>query len=196
MKKGKVEISIKQRNAGIQKRDASFDNGIIVHEYAHGISNRMTAGRFNTGCLSNVEQAGEGPRLFLPAACEDGVLLAELDLFTNLPRSYYCLVVAVSGSHNPNDYTRAVALIRAEHPDLVRLSCIHEELAQGLGLSNDSPSARPSIFNDDDEFALLTSHDELLLKMLYDPRLKQGMTADEARPITGMIARELMGQEL
>lgn len=125
-----------------------------------------------------------------------GIGKGELDLFTNLPRSYYCLVVAVSGSHNPNDYTRAVALIRAEHPDLVRLSCIHEELAQGLGLSNDSPSARPSIFNDDDEFALLTSHDELLLKMLYDPRLKQGMTADEARPITGMIARELMGREL
>lgn len=125
-----------------------------------------------------------------------GIGKAELDLFTNLPRSYYCLVVAVSGSSNPNDYTRAVALIRAEHPDLVRLSCIHEELAQGLGLSNDSPSARPSIFNDDDEFALLTSHDELLLKMLYDPRLKQGMTADEARPITGTIARELMGQQL
>lgn len=125
-----------------------------------------------------------------------GIGAAELDLFTNLPRSYYCLVVAVSGSSNPNDYTRAIALIRAEHPDLVRLSCVHEELAQGLGLSNDSPSARPSIFNDDDEFALLTSHDELLLKMLYDPRLKQGMTADEARPVVNLVARELMGQEL
>lgn len=125
-----------------------------------------------------------------------GIGKAELDLFTNLPRSYYCLVVAVSGSNNPNDYVRAIALIRAEHPDLVRLSCVHEEMAQGLGLSNDSPSARPSIFNDDDEFALLTSHDELLLKMLYDPRLKQGMTADEARPVVSLVARELMGQEL
>lgn len=125
-----------------------------------------------------------------------GIGKTELDLFTNLPRSYYCLVVAVSGSNAPNDYTRAVALVRAEHPDLVRLSCFHEEIAQGLGLPNDSPSARPSIFNDDDEFALLTSHDELLLKMLYDPRLKTGMTADEARPVTRIIARDLMGQQL
>jgi hypothetical protein len=125
-----------------------------------------------------------------------GISQAELDLFANLPRSFYCLVVAVSGSNSPYEYTRAVALIRAEHPDLVRLSCIHEEIAQGLGLPNDSLQARPSIFNDDDEFALLTNHDEMLLEMLYDPRLNIGMTADEARPVARIIARELMGQPL
>ncbi|MFO7759375.1 MAG: DUF2927 domain-containing protein, partial [Roseovarius sp.] len=47
----------------------------------------------------------------------------------------------------------------------------------------DSPTARPSIFNDDDEFALLTRHDEILLELLYDPALDPGMTPDEARPI-------------
>ncbi|QBF31116.1 DUF2927 domain-containing protein [Thalassococcus sp. S3] len=119
-----------------------------------------------------------------------------LNIFTNLPRSIHCLVVAFSEGDNPQDYTKAVALVRAEHPDLVRLSCIHEEVAQGLGLANDSPQARPSIFNDDDEFALLTNHDELLLRMLYDPRLKQGMSAEQARPIARIVARELMGQSL
>ena len=78
----------------------------------------------------------------------------------------------------------------------MRHACIHEEVAQGLGLPNDSPYARPSIFNDDDEFALLTSHDEALLRMLYDPRLKNGMTVDEARPIVRILAREEMGAEL
>lgn len=120
----------------------------------------------------------------------------ELDLFANPPRSFYCLVAAVSGARNSRHLTRAVALVRAEHPDLVRLSCVHEELAQGLGLPNDSPEARPSIFNDDDEFALLTTHDEMLLKLLYDKRLKAGMTAEQARPVTRIIARELMGQKL
>jgi hypothetical protein len=76
----------------------------------------------------------------------------------------------------------------------MRLSCVHEELAQGLGLSNDSPLARPSIFNDDEEFATLTSHDELLLKMLYDPRLKSGMSLPEARPTIKQIAAELTGE--
>ncbi|WP_171173753.1 DUF2927 domain-containing protein [Ruegeria sp. HKCCD8929] len=121
---------------------------------------------------------------------------AQLDLFEDLPRSFYCFVFATAGGGSPYTYTRAVALIRAEHPDLVRLSCIHEEIAQGLGLPNDSPAARPSIFNDDDEFALLTSHDEKLLEMLYDPRLKPGMTAEQARPVARIIARELMGQSL
>ena len=61
-----------------------------------------------------------------------------------------------------------------------------------MGLANDSPSARPSIFNDDDEFALLTTHDELLLKMLYDPRLKAGMTLPEAKPIIRTITTEFL----
>ncbi len=83
-------------------------------------------------------------------------------------------------------------MIRAEHPDLLRLSCLHEEIAQGLGLANDSPLARPSIFNDDEEFGLLTTHDEYLLKMLYDPRIRPGMTAEEAIPVARTIANELL----
>lgn len=124
-----------------------------------------------------------------------GMRQSELDMFASLPKSIYCLVVAFSTGANPHAYTQAVALIRAEHPDLVRLSCIHEEIAQGFGLANDSPYARPSIFNDDDEFALLTSQDELLLKMLYDPRLKPGMTLEQAEPVARAIARELLGEE-
>ncbi len=119
-----------------------------------------------------------------------------LDIFRNLPRSIYCLVVASSPNGQPNTYSKAIALVRAEHPDLVRLSCVHEEMAQGLGLANDDPRVRPSIFNDDDEFALLTSHDENLLRILYDPRLYPGMTLEQARPIVRVIAGELAGQDL
>ncbi len=110
-----------------------------------------------------------------------------------LPRDIYCLVHS-NVAFAPPGQERAIALIRTEHPDLMRLSCIHEEVAQGLGLSNDSPHARPSIFNDDEEFATLTTHDELLLKMLYDPRLSDGMTLAEARPTIAQIAAELTGE--
>ncbi|WP_299925496.1 DUF2927 domain-containing protein [uncultured Pelagimonas sp.] len=106
-----------------------------------------------------------------------------LRVFDDLPRSIHCLVVAFSDTINGYDYGQAIAIIRSEHPDLLRRSCIHEEIAQGLGLGNDDPRARPSIFNDDDEFALLTTHDEMLLKILYDPRLRPGMTRDQARPV-------------
>ena len=40
--------------------DGDFDNGIIAHEYGHGISNRLTGGPANTSCLQNAEQMGEG----------------------------------------------------------------------------------------------------------------------------------------
>jgi hypothetical protein len=39
-------------------RDGDVDNGIIIHEYTHGISNRLTG--TGIGCLSNGEQMGEG----------------------------------------------------------------------------------------------------------------------------------------
>ncbi|MBU2020137.1 MAG: T9SS-dependent M36 family metallopeptidase [Bacteroidetes bacterium] len=40
--------------------DSDLDNGIIAHEYGHGISNRLTGGASNSNCLSNDEQMGEG----------------------------------------------------------------------------------------------------------------------------------------
>ena len=41
-------------------RDGDFDNGIIAHEFGHGISTRLTGGRLNSSCLNNSEQMGEG----------------------------------------------------------------------------------------------------------------------------------------
>ncbi|NNE28356.1 MAG: T9SS type A sorting domain-containing protein, partial [Saprospiraceae bacterium] len=40
--------------------DGDFDNGIIAHEFAHGISNRLTGGPGSATCLFNAEQMGEG----------------------------------------------------------------------------------------------------------------------------------------
>ncbi|MCB1332302.1 MAG: DUF2927 domain-containing protein [Roseivivax sp.] len=118
---------------------------------------------------------------------------ASLNLIQSMPRSIYCFVIAFADSRNGSAYDQAVAVIRAEQSGLMRKSCIHEEVAQGLGLANDSPYARPSIFNDDDEFALLTTHDEMLLRILYDPRLTPGMSAEAALPIVEDLASRLAG---
>lgn len=111
---------------------------------------------------------------------------------TQMDAGTYCQVLTQSDEAT-STYVRAVAVIPSEHPDLMRLACIHEELAQSLGLPNDSNAARPSIFNDDQEFALLTHQDELMLKILYDPALHPGMTKAEARPIVETLASRLMG---
>jgi hypothetical protein len=106
------------------------------------------------------------------------------------PLDTFCTAYAFSEPSNHSVYSAVIVLIRAEHPPLTRLSCVHEEMAQAMGLPNDSPDARPSLFNDDLEFALLTEHDAVLLRMLYDPRLRPGMSAAEARPLLPAIARD------
>lgn len=47
-------------STNLQDRDVCFDNGIVNHEYGHGISIRLTGGASTTTCLNNNEQMGEG----------------------------------------------------------------------------------------------------------------------------------------
>jgi extracellular elastinolytic metalloproteinase len=61
MSQGPVQAKIERSQVtGPELFDASFDNGVIAHEYGHGISNRLTGGPAAAGCLSNDEQMGEG----------------------------------------------------------------------------------------------------------------------------------------
>ena len=123
-----------------------------------------------------------------------GLTAGQMQSMTHMDRGTYCQVLTQSDAAS-STYARAVAVIPAEHPDLMRLACMHEELAQSLGLPNDSKAARPSIFNDDQEFALLTHQDELMLQILYDPALSPGMTGAEARPIVETLASAMLGDK-
>lgn len=155
----------------------------------HPIAIDESAPNFLIHIVSEDEREALGPQI---RAAIPSLGPGDVEGITKMPRTTYCLVYAQSEGTS-GAYTRAFAVIRAEHPDLLRLSCIHEEITQAMGLPNDSPRARPSIFNDDEEFALLTDHDERLLRMLYSPDLRPGMTADEARPIVESLATQLAG---
>ena len=148
-------------------------------------------GNFHVLVLSESERRAAAPRL---RALVPGIDAAAVRLVTDMPRETFCMVLAFS-RRDDDVYSDAIAIIRAEHPDLTRLACYHEELAQGLGLANDSVQARPSVFNDNQEFALLTVLDLLLLRLHYDPRLAPGMSEAEARPIVLRIAADLVGGE-
>jgi hypothetical protein len=158
---------------------------------AHPIRLDDAAPNFWIHIVSEDERRALGPQI---RAALPGLTGSEVAGITDMPRSTYCLVYAMSEGSG-STYSRAFAVIRSEHPDLLRLSCLHEEIAQGLGLANDSPTARPSIFNDDEEFALLTTQDELMLRMLYNPALRPGMTETEARPMVESLASRLLGGE-
>jgi hypothetical protein len=42
------------------RRDGDLDNGIIVHEYGHGVSNRLTGGPANANALDAIQSGGMG----------------------------------------------------------------------------------------------------------------------------------------
>ena len=56
----RISLATPEESTGPERFDGSLDNGIIAHEYGHGISNRLTAGPSQSGCLANDEQMGEG----------------------------------------------------------------------------------------------------------------------------------------
>ncbi len=57
---GVVNGTLNPPSTIIQDLDGSLDNGIVAHEYGHGVSNRLTGGPNNSSCLYNGEQGGEG----------------------------------------------------------------------------------------------------------------------------------------
>ena len=114
-----------------------------------------------------------------------------IPIITQLPKDIHCMAMTSMGSEPNSAISSALVIIRNELPDRMRRACIHEEIAQSLGLTNDSHFARPSIFNDDDEFATLTKFDEILLQILYDHRLNSGVSKKEASQLVRQIVNEI-----
>lgn len=56
-----IMASIQEPNTnGPAELDASLDNGVVSHEYAHGISRRLTGGKFTSACVGHDESMREG----------------------------------------------------------------------------------------------------------------------------------------
>ncbi|UQB70090.1 T9SS-dependent M36 family metallopeptidase [Epilithonimonas zeae] len=51
-------VNVNLKNLAVGYKNSSFDNGVMIHEYGHGISNRLTGQGYS--CLTNLEQMGEG----------------------------------------------------------------------------------------------------------------------------------------
>lgn len=99
---------------------------------------------------------------------------------------------AAYATERKGSIVRAVAMIPV---DTARASgelvtCVIEELTHAMGLPNDSLKVFPSIFSRKSSQAFLTGLDHLMLRMLYDPRIKSGMDEKAVRPILRTIAAE------
>ena len=82
---------------------------------------------------------------------------------------------------------RAEAIVAADAGDFTFNDCAYEELLQGLGAINDDVSIPWTMFNDDVQMGFFDVYDQYLLNILYDPRLRPGMTRDEVEAMMGDV---------
>ena len=74
-------------------------------------------------------------------------------------------------------------ILTVDSGDFVFLDCAYEELLQSLGPINDTSSVPWTMFNDKVSMGFFDVYDQYILNLLYDPRIKAGMTVDEVKAV-------------
>ena len=73
-------------------------------------------------------------------------------------------------------------LLVVDAGDFIFYDCAYEELLQGLGPVNDTDVSW-TMFNDDVQMGFFDVYDQYILNILYDPRIRPGMTRDQVRAL-------------
>ena len=74
-------------------------------------------------------------------------------------------------------------ILTVDSGDFVFLDCAYEELLQSLGPINDTSSVPWTMFNDEVSMGFFDVYDQYILNVLYDPRVKAGMTVQEVKAV-------------
>jgi Protein of unknown function (DUF2927) len=74
---------------------------------------------------------------------------------------------------------RAEVILPVDAGEFTFYDCAYEELLQALGAINDDRSVPWTMFNDDVQMGFFDVYDQYLLNILYDPRIRAGMTKAE-----------------
>jgi hypothetical protein len=74
---------------------------------------------------------------------------------------------------------RAEVILPVDAEEFQFYDCAYEELLQSLGLINDDSSVPWTMFNDNVQMGFFDVYDQYLVNILYDPRIRPGMTKGE-----------------
>ncbi|WP_454622395.1 DUF2927 domain-containing protein [Bradyrhizobium cenepequi] len=74
-------------------------------------------------------------------------------------------------------------ILTVDNGDFVFFDCAYEELLQSLGPINDTSSVPWTMFNDNVSMGYFDVYDQYILNLLYDPRIKAGMTVQEVKAV-------------
>jgi len=74
-------------------------------------------------------------------------------------------------------------ILTVDNGDFTFFDCAYEELLQSLGPINDTSSVPWTMFNDQVSMGFFDIYDQYILNILYDPRIKPGMTIAEVKAV-------------
>ena len=82
-------------------------------------------------------------------------------------------------------------ILTVDNGDFVFFDCAYEELLQSLGPINDTASVPWTMFNDNVSMGYFDVYDQYLLNLLYDPRIKAGMTVQEVKDVLPQVLTDV-----
>jgi hypothetical protein len=82
-------------------------------------------------------------------------------------------------------------ILTVDNGDFIFLDCAYEELLQSLGPINDTDSVPWTMFNDNVSMGFFGIYDQYLLNLLYDPRIKAGMTVAEVQEVLPAVLADV-----
>lgn len=97
------------------------------------------------------------------------------------------------GANDKYEIIRGNAYIPSDRPDKTD-HCTVEETVQLFGLMNDSTLIKNSMFHEQSTRTSMSVTDQILLKALYDPRLKPGMTKEQAQPVLRQVMLDILSK--
>jgi hypothetical protein len=82
-------------------------------------------------------------------------------------------------------------ILTVDNGDFIFLDCAYEELLQSLGPINDTASVPWTMFNDSVQMGYFDVFDQYILNILYDPRIKAGMTVQEVGKVMPQVLADV-----
>jgi hypothetical protein len=78
-------------------------------------------------------------------------------------------------------------ILTVDAGDFIFFDCAYEELLQSLGPINDTNSIPWTMFNDSVQMGFFDVYDQYILNILYDPRVRAGMTVAEVKAVLPQV---------
>lgn len=82
-------------------------------------------------------------------------------------------------------------ILTIDNGDFIFFDCAYEELLQSLGPINDTSTIPWTMFNDGVQMGYFDVYDQYIMNILYDPRIKAGMTVAEVRAVLPEVLAEV-----